>query len=268
MSSEVHRIIVGLDASKGSVAALAISAELASTLGAELVGVFVEEAHLLGLAASGRAVEVDFFSGEARPLAADTLAEQLRLYARRARAVLRRRAEEAGVEWRFEILRDRPASGILEVAESSDLVVLGERSRSPGRRPGSTVRSVVARGGRRIVVVRARRAPRWTRLHVIYDDSPAAREGLSLALALQRAGLGRIVILKPEEVDAPEERLLEAGAEAEVRSLQRWDRSHLLRALGELGPGLVIAPRPMIVEDPEALGTLLRARGVPVAVVG
>ena len=80
------RVVVAVDASPLSLAAAAASAELAAALGAELVGLFVEDLDLLRLSASAAAVEADRLSGRSRRFETGDLERQLRAQAARAAA--------------------------------------------------------------------------------------------------------------------------------------------------------------------------------------
>ena len=64
----IRRILVALDASRHSLAALEAASELAEALKAELVGIFVEDVNLLYLAGLPFAREVRYLSGVDRPL--------------------------------------------------------------------------------------------------------------------------------------------------------------------------------------------------------
>lgn len=294
----IRRIVVALDASAPSAAALEASARLAAALGVEMAGVYVEDSVLMRLAGTGLIREVDFFSGEARPLRADDVTRQLRVHARRAREAIRRVAEQTEVVWSFHTVRGRPDVELLAFAAEADLIILGERSRTPGRGPGSTVRALVQRGGRSLMIVRPGRA-RGQVLHVLHDGSSAADEALGVALTLTRAGAGRIRVLaaprlddgKPSGREGPgrgpedsagmeempsaeklraslEERLLGAGVDATVRAFLRWDTRTLVRALQLGASGLVVVARHSLGGGPEELAAFLREGGCPVLVVG
>lgn len=279
----IRRIVVALDASAPSVAALEVSAPLAAALGVDLAGVYVEDPVLMRLTGTGLIREVDFFSGEARPLRARDVTRQLRIHARRAREAIRRVAGRTEVAWSFHTVRGRPDIELLAFAAEADLIILGERSRTPGRGPGSTVRALVQRGGCSLMIVRAGRA-RGQVLHVLHDGSSAADEALEVALTLSRAGAGRVRVLvapRPEDSagmeEVPsaedlgailEERLRSAGVDATVRAFPRWDTRTLVRALQLGASALVVVARHSLVGGPEELAAFLREGGCPVLVVG
>ena len=74
-----RRILVALDASQHSLAALEAASELAEALKAELVGIFVEDVNLLNLAGLPFVREVGYPSGAARPLDSPSMERALRI---------------------------------------------------------------------------------------------------------------------------------------------------------------------------------------------
>ena len=89
-----RRILVALDASSHSHAALAAAVALAGRLHSELQGIFVEDINLLRLAELPFAREVRFGLSAARPVQGEELQRGLRARA----AVLRRELEEVRAE--------------------------------------------------------------------------------------------------------------------------------------------------------------------------
>lgn len=149
------RVVVAVDASPLSLAAAAASAELAAALGAELVGLFVEDLDLLRLSASSAAVEADRLSGRSRRFATGDLERQLRAQAARALAGFERATGGRAPRASFRVARGRIAREILAAAGESGVVVLGGVGfGGDGRRLGSTAREVVAARGGAILELR------------------------------------------------------------------------------------------------------------------
>ena len=92
----VRRVLVALDASAHSLAALEMALDLAVVSKAELVGLFVEDAHLLRLAESPQARELLYPSAEQRPLTLASMEQRLRL-----------RASRPGARWRPSQIQPR-----------------------------------------------------------------------------------------------------------------------------------------------------------------
>lgn len=247
MSSEgpefrIERILVALDASPHSLAALAAATDLAAALGAELTGVFVEDDDLVRMASLPFATEISLFSGEARGLAPASIKRGMRAQAARARRALIRRASRMGLRWRFEVIRGDIAERLLARAEGADIVIVGRASWTEGRRIGSTVRSLIELGRRPTLILH--RAPDLpTRILILYDGSPAADQGVAAgALLATHFGHGLSILILAE--DKERATVLQAraagqingsGLQADYRWLLSPSPHELIRAVHSLG---------------------------------
>ena len=122
------RILVALDESPRSAAALTAAASLAAELGAELAGLFVEDVDLQRLIGLPFAREFSLLSGAGRPL---SQGEMDRTWRREAEHMQRQLAETAGqlrLRWSFRVTRGRVSAEVSTQAQAFDLIVLGKRT--------------------------------------------------------------------------------------------------------------------------------------------
>jgi nucleotide-binding universal stress UspA family protein len=122
------RILVALDESPRSAAALAAAASLASELGAELAGLFVEDIDLQHLIGLPFAREFSLLSGAGRTL---SQAEMERTWRREADTLQHQLAEAASrlrLRWSFRVARGRVSAEVNTQAQAFDLIVLGKRT--------------------------------------------------------------------------------------------------------------------------------------------
>ncbi|MEJ2343030.1 MAG: universal stress protein [Gemmatimonadales bacterium] len=104
--TSIRRIVVALDASRSSLAALEAAAELAAAVNAELAGLFVEDENLVRLAGLPLAREFDRISE--RPRSMDTA--QLRRHMARQAQQARRALSQQGprpICWCSALAADR-----------------------------------------------------------------------------------------------------------------------------------------------------------------
>jgi nucleotide-binding universal stress UspA family protein len=247
----IRRIVVGLDASPHSLAALEAAADLAARMQAELVGMFVEDINLLRLAELPFAREVGMFSGTRRRLDSGQVERQLRVQAERARRALEGYAEPLHVRWTFQVTRGGVASELLSAACEADLVILGRTSqRLSGRRQlGSTARGVAAEAVCPALVVSHGRRLRLPVL-VVMDGSPQAWKAMAVAVWLVREEdrhlavfvLGQSLeaarVLKGEVA----EWLRERKVVARYRVLVRPSLSRLTETIEREGCGTLVLP--------------------------
>ena len=101
----IRRILVALDASPHSLAALEAAVTLAARFRAELAGLFVEDADLLRFAELPFAEEIGLFSAQRRRLDGLELERQMRAQMVRIRRLFSGATRQAHVEGSFRVVR-------------------------------------------------------------------------------------------------------------------------------------------------------------------
>lgn len=271
-AGRITRILVAVDASPSSLAALDAAAELAASLRAELVGLYVEDINLLRLADSPFAREVGLFSGSIRELDAQRLERQLRAQANRVRRRLSRLAERSQIRWSFRVARGAIDTELLSAASDVDLVILGRIGWSRGRRLGSTAQAIASQTPRP-ALIHAPRAALKPAILVIYDGSEVARRALTTATDLVQVQRGflSVAIVAADHENARNLQIEVAMwlRSRDMQSRYRWlfdvnneTVKQLMEAEGEC---MLVLPGSMLAE--ESLVTLLHGLKCPVMVV-
>ena len=98
---DIQRILVALDASQQSLAALEVAAELAAKYGAELIAVFVEDINLVRLSEFPFAQEIGYFSAISRQLDSQQIERELRAHARWVERTTATIAKRTNLRWSF-----------------------------------------------------------------------------------------------------------------------------------------------------------------------
>lgn len=231
----IRRILVALDASRHSLAALEAAAELAARLEAELLGLFVEDATLLRLARLPVAREVRYPYDAPARLDQAQMERQLRAQAAQARRALAEVSERRHVKWSFRVVRGEVASEVLTAATEADLLTLGKASRPLTRRVrlGSTALAA-AEEAPCCVLVLQRDAGIKTPMVVAYDGTPGGQRALAMAarLAGREAGNLDVLILTP---DLEAVRRLQAEASGLLRGRGLALRFHHLKSATSAG---------------------------------
>jgi len=245
----LRRILVALDTSPNSLAALDAAVNLAATLNAELLGLFVEDAALLRLAEVPCAREILYFSTAEIPLSRASMESRFKAQAEQARKALAAAARRAHVEWSFRTARGDVASEVLAAASDVDLLTMGKGGWSLDRKihMGSTALEL-STSSIPVLLLPESGLPNKASLMVYYDGSAAAKRGLLAALELEDAGMDGITAL------------LEAASRDEAAKLQDQintlarrdthtfrfiqinadDEAGLLRALGTERSGMLV----------------------------
>ena len=264
----IRRILVALDASRHSLAALEAASELADALKAELVGIFVEDVNLLRLAGLPFAREVGYLAGVDRPLDSPSMERELRIQAEQAKQTLAGVADRRQIRWSFRVVRGQVAAELLTAAREADLLALGRASWASTRRVrlGTTAREVAAQALRPVLLLQHGHAI-CQPMQLVYDGSPAARRALAAAAHMALITGGQLTVMVV--ADAPEaaqrlqeeidERLQAQQIKGRYRQLVSPSAEELAHALYTAGGGTLIinAGNPLL--GGEGLATLLDA---------
>jgi nucleotide-binding universal stress UspA family protein len=209
-SPPLRRILVALDGSPHSRAALRAAVRLAQPFEAEIEGLFVEDERLLRAARLPFATEVRAYTAPPKRLSDQRMQRQLRYQASHAERALRRAAEQTEVPHDFRTVQGEVTAELRRAAAEVDLLVLGKTSTASSRRRlGSTSRTLLAEAPSPVLVLR-RQFPVEKPLLVYYDGSETGETALRLATQLaRRAELRALDVLLPAHDEAETERLRE-----------------------------------------------------------
>lgn len=273
----LDRILVALDASPASLAALETAARLAAGFGAELLGLFVEDESLIRGAELPLTSVVGSFSGVVRRIERRDVEQQLRAQAEKARSAMAAIAERSRIRWSFRVTRGSVAAALGEAACEADMLSLG-RGRAPlGRRMGQTTTSILEAQGVPVLLLDHGLRPGQT-VVTIYDGGPGSLSALRLSRILARGFQTRQDSPVSVVLRGPDSRLdsLESSSRSELQRIGAGDRVRFYRLgqrdpallthlIGRGGIGVLVLPRP------GALGTsvadLLSMLHCPVLVI-
>lgn len=271
-ASRRRRILVCLDLSAGSLAAAELTAELASALGAEVCGLFVEEEQLLVLAAHPLVREVDTWSAADREIDTARLERRMRAQAGRARQLLARLAQRRGVPWTFQTVRGPATAAIRQASNTADIVTLGRVGWSPGGkgRLGGTARAILIEAERAVLIPGAQ-APPGAPIVACFDGTDAGERAFEIAAELAgRTGAKLIVETIGDEAARPnlQARIAEIAAAAGLPApqVEATDVAHLAESLRSKRARLIVLGRDGALEG-AAIANLAVELTSPVLVI-
>lgn len=266
----IRRILVALDVSPHSLAALDAAAELAARLDAELIGLFVEDVRLLRLAEFPYARQLRYFAAAGAPLVRTEIESELRAQSEQARRALADAAGRAHIHWSFRTVRGEVTAELIAAAREADLVAIGRCGWSMGGRlrVGSTALGLVA-GTIPVLVLSGPPAVPYAQVLVHYDGSPSARHRVLAAAELARGGpMGITLLLAATDPAAVERMRNEVGSllqDSEIpvryRRIDPADAAGLLRAVRAEKTGIILVGSRASLG--KLLDSLLREMEVP-----
>jgi len=203
----IRRILIALDASTNSHAALEAAVNLAEMLRSEVLGLFVEDINLLRLADLPFVREIRFAERDVRRVEQDVLLRKLRARAALLRHELEEMTTERSLTSSFRVIRGPVDRELLAAALDTDLVALGRLGHTIARhaRLGSTARAIVSRATSAVLLVKTDVEP--GPVIALYDGSENGRRALLLAAELAgRVGDLRVLVWASDEQMAHERR--------------------------------------------------------------
>lgn len=259
------RVLLALDISPRSRAALEMAAALAANLDAELAGLFVEDIDLLSLGGLPFTREIGFLSNVSRPIGLEEVEQALRREAEEVRHLLAEAAARQRLRWSYRVARGRIATELFALAGEPDLIVLGKRSRLGLRPLDQSLAETGCKPGAAGPVV------------AVFDGTPAARRALELAGGLARATFTELRLLVPSATDegffrlAAEAKTLLAVAGIAVPACRRivsTDIAGLAKAVREAGGGVLVITGDGRFRGGADFATLLNEIDCPVVLAG
>lgn len=271
-----RRILVALDASSESLAALETAAQMAKRLEAELTGLFVEDADLFKLVGYPFVREMNLATRTGRSLDLATVERELGAQAALARRALEHAAQQRRVPWSFRVIRGAVETELLAAALEADLVAVGKAFHplTGSARLGRMAQALSLRASCSLLLgvpgLRQSEA-----VGVAYDGSPVAGDALDTAARIANDDGGQLLVLLIAETG-------DVAAEHEAAVRRRLRGSPLALAFRRIVGASWAAmlplielerPRLMVVGvDPqsrarEAIGRLAESAGVPVLLV-
>jgi nucleotide-binding universal stress UspA family protein len=267
-----RRILVALDASRSSEAALEAAASLARDLQAELHAMFVEDSDLLRLAGLPFAREVGLLATGPRTLNESGMQRALRSQARRAQQAIESVSRRYSIRWSFEVTQGQVLSGVLAGSERFDIVALGGRGATvPGEvhKLGSTVYGVLSRGQCSVLVLHEG-GRLGSPVVLVVSEKAVSPRVLAMAQRLARQYGGALTVIatgadaEALQQDA-EARLREHGdLDVRYRRVGDGDAAELVKVLKQEGCGLLVldaasplACQPALLEKLASLKTPL-----------
>lgn len=234
----IKRVLVALDASAGSEAALRVAASVAAAFRSELAGVFVEDEDLLNLAALPFACEVMVRGGAIRRLDAAALERDMKARAAAARRLLSDVAAQSRLQWSFSIERGSLGEKLGAAAAAADIVCVG-RDLAPTRWRVALASRAARSGHAALLYVGQRPSAVGKPIIAVDDGTAAGRRAVQVGGRLATATGADLVVL------------ITAADAMAARSIQDAARARLAEA-----PRVEFTP--IVGADPDALMESLR----------
>ena len=272
----IKRILVPLDASLHSRAALEAAVKLAASFDAELMALFVEDISLINLTEFPFSREICAFSPGLRPLERTELERQLRVQAGKIQQLVASQANQYNLKWNFKVVRGGVPAQILAAQAEADLTILGKTgwSLAGSSRVGSTVQTIIS-SGKGLTMIFQKGIYLEIPILVIYTGSDLSQKALEVGtnLAHKRESSLTVIILAKDRQEFEElqkgvhNRLNTHNVSATIRYMKPSSLYNLQNVLQWEGRGPLVIPREEPFFSGQALENLLNLVSNPVVLV-
>lgn len=271
-----REILVAVDSSSHSRAALKAAATLARAMEANVRGLFVHEEHWSQISRLPSIKSINELTGKAHVLEEDALEHQIDLLKQRLQRQLKYISKKNKITHSWETARGEVAEKILEAAKESDLITIGREGRSffLGGKLGSTARRIIREAAKPILLLKKGLNLGKT-ITSVYDASAESQKGLKLALSLAQKNESELSILVMDtqgEAKSQRNRTLEKMVEnatipVAVTMLENPDLREFLRAVNYQQAGLLVIPRNHPFLEDQNLEATLKYLNCPVLMI-
>ena len=271
----VERILVSLDSSKHSFAALKVAVDLARHYDATLNGVFVEDVALLGLAEMPFRQEVGEYTAIVREISTDGITRGIYVQSRWVIRTFQKLINQTDLVGDFAILRGNVIETIQKESSKCDLLIIGKGGTSPFSRYklGSTTRAMIDQHQKSLVLVEEGNRL-GNPLILLYDNSPIGQVSLETAGDLLGPDNNLVVLISDEDsktfTQAKEDVHHWAAANNLNITIQKYTYrtfARFIQRIKGLKEGLFILPRVTGMEKRQFVEYCLENVSLPILLV-
>jgi len=247
----VREILVAIDTSTHSQAALEAAVALAKTMEANLQGLFVQDEVWQKLSKLPSTSTINTLTGNVLPLESETLEDHINLLRNRLRRKMEFLSRRNKVTYSWSSMQGKVEDKILEASENADLITIGLKGKSASRkRIGSSARTIIKKADKPVLILKEG-LHLGTTLTVVYDASEESQKGIRLALKIAKKNNSSLKVLvvdnNPEVLDQRSkelESLLEgAQISVNVELMENTDLGSFLNTINQQHSGLLIIPK-------------------------
>jgi len=247
----VREILVAIDTSTHSQAALEAAVALAKTMEANLQGLFVQDEVWQKLSKLPSTSTINTLTGNVLPLESETLEDHINLLRNRLRRKMEFLSRRNKVTYSWSSMQGKVEDKILEASENADLITIGLKGKSASRkRIGSSARTIIKKADKPVLILKEG-LHLGTTLTVVYDASEESQKGIRLALKIAKKNNSSLKVLvvdnNPEVLDQRSkelESLLEgAQISVNVELIKNTDLGSFLNTINQQHSGLLIIPK-------------------------
>ncbi len=245
-------ILVALDSSQHSRAALEFAAEIANLMEANLQGLFVHDAQWLRISRLPSAFEINERTGEITPIVQESIEEQIKILEQNIKEHFELISEQNKLKHTWKSVQGTVRDKVLEAAHDADLITIGKIGRSfyKSGKLGSTARAVIQETDKPVLILQEGFRLK-DKIITVFDGTDTSKTGVKLAALLAEKNNNKLVVIdlthgihEADETEKELDKILDYSAQdLDILTLKDPNIGKFLFLLNRLNGGLLVIPK-------------------------
>lgn len=245
-------ILVALDSSQHSRAALEFAAEIANLMEANLQGLFVHDAQWLRISRLPSAFEINERTGEITPIVQESIEEQIKILEQNIKEHFELISEQNKLKHTWKSVQGTVRDKVLEAAHDADLITIGKIGRSfyKSGKLGSTARAVIQESDKPVLILQEGFRLK-DKIITVFDGTDTSKTGVKLAALLAEKNNNKLVVIdlthgihEADETEKELDKILDYSAQdLDILTLKDPNIGKFLFLLNRLNGGLLVIPK-------------------------
>lgn len=275
-SDRLKEILVALDHSYHSRAALEYAAFIAQLMEAKIHGIFVHDDRWLRISKLPTLIEIDELTGSISSVGGKRVEEEIRSLEKTIQDYFELISRQHELSHTWSAVKGAVAEEILEASKESDIITIGSRGRSfrKSRKIGSTAFTVLRAAEKPVLILQEKHTPGRSPV-VVFDGSERSLSGLSIATTIAKKNDLSLVIIDISDAFPSEEnsRLnlsdeLRSRENVSILELDQPDIGAFLLMVNRRSGDILILPKNKRFTDRKVLEHILDSANCPVLLAG
>lgn len=245
---KMTEILVALDHSRHSRAALETAAAIAKLMEAKIHGLFVHDDRWLRISKLPSISEIDELTGRISPIDRVAVEKEIRKLEKTIKEYFEIISKQHQLTHRWSTVKGVVTEKILEAAEDCDMITIGSRGRSYSktRKLGTTAATIIRSADKPILILQKRHNLGYPAI-AIFDGSKRSVSGLRIADEIAERNETHLTIIDLSEAFPSSEesrKLVERFKKnAKILKLNQPNMGRFLYLINKLRGGLLVLPK-------------------------
>lgn len=247
-SIKMTEILVALDHSSHSRAALESAAFIAQLMEARIHGLFVHDNQWLRISKLSSLSEIDELTGRISPIGREAVEKEIQKLERSIRKHFEIISRQHQLTHQWSTEKGEVAEKVLEAAENCDIITIGSKGRSYSKtkKLGSTAATIIRSANKPILILQQRHNLNYPPI-VIFDGSKKSVSALKIAEQIARRNATHLTVIDLSEAFPSTEKsdnsLEDLDRKTKILKLSQPNMGRFLFMINKLRGGLLILPK-------------------------